>query len=430
MADALDFREIAAYLAEQKQACVGCDICAQRCDILTEQTFNIGAIAGYGADLATYVADLQDAERAKGDAGDEHTVAVQAIAGYAQQNAYLIDVIRSCFLCNQCTHDCPADLKAPKVMVAWRRMLTYAHVIREEDSKSVSIDAEWDLFKVYRRLQGTLFDGIMLPDAQEGQVDALFFPGCSLVSYAPELTQKVWDWLKENDGGTVAMTDACCASPLVSAGLQDRADAFCEKLAADILRAGVKRIYFVCPGCEQRLLQYLPDSVQCLPLPELLLEKGMALDQAPEGLAQPCAVFDSCNDRAMRYAGPVRKLMGGDVQLVDFDCCGANARCCSAGGAVSSYKPAVCDARKTSILQECQDKGIGTILTICPTCASTFAQMLLMPSEADAPLTQGVGTLSYLEAVFHTPIDWEQVFKNLTDMWTGEYAQWVYSVLI
>ena len=84
----------------------------------------------------------------------------------------------------------------------WRVLFMRAGLMPPDDSKLVMVDNEWNIFSAYRAVYGIGYPELAsLEQAAEhgpGLVDTLFFPGCSLVSYAPELTRTVGRWLTDN----------------------------------------------------------------------------------------------------------------------------------------------------------------------------------------------------------------------------------------
>jgi Fe-S oxidoreductase len=264
-------------------------------------------------------------------------------------------------------------------------------------------------------------------------VDTLFFPGCSLISYAPELVRRIGQWL---DGAGIrwALSDECCGSPLMSAGLFERSAALRHKVLEQIRAAGIKRVLTVCPGCGEELAEVMGEEVDIVPLPEL-----MCAYLAENDVAAPCAeagdqaiirssftFFDSCHDRFdLRHGTAVRRLLELCFpQAPQLECAhhGRDTLCCGAGGAVAPYDPDISARRVWRVVDEARATGASTLVSTCPTCTYTIAQALLT-----APQTRAAGLAShnYLELVFGQAIDWTLVFGQLEAMWSGEYGPWL-----
>jgi Fe-S oxidoreductase len=339
-------------------------------------------------------------------------------------------------------------------MREWREPFMAANLMPPDDSKLVMVDNEWHIFSAYRAIYGIAYpEFVQLADAadvgdaaevKEGAtddttVDTLFFPGCSLVSYAPELIRRIGQWF-DKAGYRWAMSDACCGSPLMSAGLFERSKALRRGLLEQIRAAGVTRVFTVCPGCGEELAEVMGDEVDIVPLPELLLEHlaggdGAFPNESPEPwsasltpstppLPSSLTFFDSCHDRFdTRHGTAVRELLRrylSQTAHIEMEHHGKNTLCCGAGGAVAAYDGEITQRRVWRVLDEARATDADTLVTTCPTCTYTIAQALL---NADAE--RGMTSHNYLELVFGQTIDWPTVFAQLEAMWTGEYAPWL-----
>jgi Fe-S oxidoreductase len=372
----------------------------------------------------------------------------------------------------------------------WRWLYALAQVLDPADIKSVQVDTEWHIFSVYRAVYGIHYtEFLMLADAAAaapsdaaaaapsaataeraltssasssetaasetaassasgtGIVDTLFFPGCSLISYAPDLVRKVGAWLSAQ-GFSWALSDSCCGSPLISHGRPDRARVLRHRIVEQCRAAGIRRVLTVCPGCGDELLSLLAqEGIEVIPLPRLLAEAGVQVSSAafaptpatptlaPAPAPAPSAApatptltfFDSCHDRLQQHGIPIRRLFARlpSVELAHH--C-RNTLCCGAGGGVSSFDADISDRRLEHLLGEAADAGAGALVTTCPTCTYTFAYKRLLGSTT--PVLAHLDCHHYLEYVFETPIDWPTVFSQLQDMWSGEYGEWVCSQLL
>ena len=325
-------------------------------------------------------------------------------------------------------------MQAPERMREWRLLFMQAGFMPPDDSKLVMVDNEWNIFSAYRAIYGVAYpEFISLKDAAAqgpGTVDTLFFPGCSLVSYAPELTRTVGRWL--TDAGVAwALSDDCCGSPLMSAGLFDRAEALRARILDDIRAAGIKRVLTVCPGCGDEFAEMMGDEVDIVPLPEFLVKQARARAKAGKPApaftpleATSLTFFDSCHDRADgRHGAAIRRLVRENLPQVEqreMDHRRKGTLCCGAGGAVASYDDDITQRRVWRIIEEARKTGAETLVTTCPTCTYTVAQACL-----GAPPESGIGNRHYLELLFGQEIDWPTVFDQLGSMWSGEYGPWL-----
>lgn len=397
-------------------SCSHCGKCTRRCEVLGGPGLDIGKIARAYESIASLPYEDQ----------------VQATIDIVSSDYLLYNALRQCCFCGFCTAACRRHVLAPDKMRAWRELFMRANLMPPDDSKLVMVDNEWNIFSAYRAIYGISYpEFISLEDAAasgSGVVDTLLFPGCSLVSYAPNVVRKIGAWLTDH-GYRWALSEGCCGSPLMSAGLFDRAHALRERFLDQMQQAGIKRMITICPGCTDEFHDEVPLDIEIVPLPEVLLEGSYAsMKEKGESGFDPIEVdsltfFDSCHDRQdMRNALAIRDLMSLYVSRAkhfEMDHHKRGALCCGAGGAVSSYDPALSDSRAIRILEEAHASGASTLVSMCPTCTYTFAQTKLSHPEFE------IGSLNYLEILFGERIDWERVFAELNGMWTGEYGPWL-----
>lgn len=402
-------------------ACIHCGKCTVKCEVLSGPAVDIGQIN----EEFDAIDSLPEGERE------------EAVRNLAMENYVLYNALRQCCFCGHCTSSCEQGVKAPESMRAWRKLFKDSNLMPPEASRLVFVDEEWNLFSAYRAIYGISYaeyptlDSIIqkTEDAgAQGDVDTLFFPGCSLATYAPGLVRKTMDFMG-SCGIHAALSVECCGSPLMSAGLFERVEEFRSSLIKKMEKAGIRRLVTVCPGCADELRPFLPSMVQMIPLPEVLLERMEANDGSciqhgkdAESLG-PITFFDSCHDREdVRNALSLRKifkLISPESEQLEMRHSKGSTLCCGAGGAVSAYDPEISARRIKRVVSEGRDTGASLMITMCPTCAYTVAQDALSDPESAMPSNH------YLEIVFDERIDWQHVFDNLGGMWTGEYAQWM-----
>lgn len=396
--------------------CSHCGRCKSRCEVLSLPDLDVGAIQAAYDSIASF----------EGDA------LVEAMQSLLEDDYATYHALRQCCFCGHCTAQCDRHLAAPAVMRAWRELFARTGIMDPNDSRLVMVDAEWSIFSAYRAIHGISYPEFpslaTAAEAGPGMVDTLLFPGCSLVSYAPELMRRVGTWLEEA-GVRFALYDGCCGSPLMSAGLFERADALKEALVGQMRAAGIARVVTVCPGCAEEIGPFLSEGIDSVPLPELLADivaermaSGHETGFDPLSLGS-ITFFDSCHDREdLRNAEALRALFARclpESAQIEMEHAKADTLCCGAGGAVASYDPALTDARVWRVIEEARSTGADALVTMCPTCSYTIAQACL------ADPARAMASVHYLEALFGIRIDWETVFTQLGSMWTGEYGPWL-----
>ena len=404
-----------AQLASKQFQCSHCGKCTRKCEVLYGPALDMGEVERSYMEIMALPAD----QRAE-------ATMQRMVENYAMYNA-----LRQCCFCGYCTSACGNHVSAVDVMRAWRELFMECGLMPPDQSKLVMVDNEWNIFSAYRAIYGIGYtDFISLDQAAEepGTVDTLFFPGCSLVSYAPEVVRAIAKWL-DDCGIRWAISDACCGSPLMSAGMFERACNLRTGIVEKMRKAGIKRMITVCPGCADEFAEDVFGEIEQVHLPELLLSESLKREDEgfPSGFhpleLDSITFFDSCHDRNdMRNARALRRLFSiylpGAKQLeISHD--KRDTLCCGAGGAVASYDADITDRRVWRVIDEVKATCAEACITMCPTCSYTIAQACL--TEPD----KGIRNFHYAEALFGVEIDWDIVFYQLNAMWSGEYGPWL-----
>lgn len=316
----MSLTEAYKVIAGAAERCTECGACVRRCEALEQapalkEAFDAGAFSDPTEDeapgpnaagssvgaLARLFASAFEGAGVEAVASDpaRGARALAAVARIAEQQAGALFAVRRCCMCGHCTVTCTEGVDARETFSALRELLALSGAITGEGFESTQVDREWHIFSVYRAVHGIYFQDLPgCEDALERGADTLFFPGCPLTSYAPDLAREVFQWLLDQ-GVNAVFSDVCCGSPLKSAGRMERAKAFKRSLAESFSAAGIRRIVCVCPGCADELASADGiGDIEIVPLPRLLAEAGMkarpdklrAFMQDGDGAEAPAAV--------------------------------------------------------------------------------------------------------------------------------------------
>jgi len=312
----------------------------------------------------------------------------------------LVTAIQRCDTCGRCGQDCPVDLTPMDLIKAAREVLIQNGRIDPEDYDVMLVDREWNFFSIYQETYGICYD-----DLQTLNYDTLFFPGCTLRCYSPELTRAVFSWLKDQ-GLNVGFTNLCCGKPLDSIGLKSQAQSYLDRLRREIDCNGVHQIVTTCPNCEQQLRACLP-GIEIRSINGLLVKAGIQLKGA-----ETLTFHDSCPDRDQRQnLMNVRKLFEGYRQI-EMMSHGKDTLCCGSGGIVSMINPDLCTTRAERRLKEFSASGADICITSCMACA----HRLQRPGGADQ-------VRHCLEYLFDIQVDYGQIERNIDAMWEGDQGE-------
>lgn len=268
------------------------------------------------------------------------------------------------------------------------------------------------------RFDDVLLDAALeiVTDPQVGAVSAgargpetcetLFFPGCSLLNYAPQLAASTYRLLR--DAGVVDGISLVCCGKL----LRYEPDAgnvvasYESDFIEDCRRHGVRDIVCACPNCYDTISRMFQagdvDDISVTALPEAMLGVGadgmIARQTVMEGVP---ALHDSCPDRRYGvFASSVRKLLPEDM-YTEMGHNRSSSHCCGSRVRASGHeeKARECAARR---VDEARESGGCGVITYCMSCASWLS------ANSDADIYH------YLELVFDTRVEWGDLPDHLS----------------
>ncbi len=272
----------------------------------------------------------------------------------------------SCALCGGCEAACPAGLSPKELFAAGRRAAVAAGEFKLDDYRYLFPDREDNLMNVYRRFSGIDYSDI----AVKGEAESCFFPGCTLMTYAPELTRAVYARLRDNSGcdGLVA---ECCGKPLTQLGLPQRADEAAGRLLTSLRKRKVRELIVACPGCYYELRPLLSPAGITLRTVYEVFEPQAAI----AGTGKLCTVHDSCPDRFDGIFGrQVRQLLAkSGFSTVEMAHGKENTICCGSGGMISNFRPDFTEELVGRRLAEACGTGADLLVSYCASCTAKFA---------------------------------------------------------
>lgn len=270
----------------------------------------------------------------------------------------------ACTLCELCTAVCPEDL-SPAGMFAARRIEAVAQGdFPIYDYRYLYPDREFNVCKLYREKYDIHYHD--LPIDQEGAV--AFFPGCTLLTYAPAITRAAFNHLQGSWPGITLLTD-CCGKPLYQMGLKERGENYTDYIKSKLKGLGVKVLITACPNCFYQLRAGLAPAG----LDVRTIYGSWGGGEAGTALI---TIHDSCPDRHEGiFARQVREVLGQlGYHQVEMEHHGATTFCCGSGGQVSHFRPDLAAALIRSRLEEARRTGAGILVGYCLSCVLNFAR--------------------------------------------------------
>lgn len=320
----------------------------------------------------------------------------------------LTSLVQHCSLCGLCSQSCPQRLNPAELMQAARTSLISKGKIDPKDYLPMLVDHPNNFFNLYRETWD-----ISYSDLEKENCTTLFFPGCTLSSYAPELTRAAWQWL-DNKELNVGLSTQCCGLPLHSIGLNARMENYLASMQYRFKMRGVKRVVTACPNCFYFLKNRL-SGIDVVSLYQLMTEAGVKIPAQHQ-----ISVHDSCPDRFNGEIGQSVRAFFPAGRINELSYYGNKTRCCGAGGIVSMISPDISAERAVQRLNEINSANADMCVSACMGCVKRLSQA---KDEAHAPSQVTAKITHILELIFEKRIDQAELERRLTTMWQGEYGE-------
>lgn len=319
---------------EIQENCIGCGQCLSECQMLQE----IGEVPASIAVRKPYV-----------------------------EEAY------ECSLCGLCEAVCPSSLSPKRMFAEMRTKAVEAKEIPIEEYRYMFPDRKVNVTKLYREVNGIDYQDLNLN--RENPV--AFFPGCTMLTYSPEIVRAVYSNLCQKYPDLILMTE-CCGLPLYQLGLRDRGDKYVGTVQAKVQDLKIRTVISACPNCYYQLKPILKEmgitllTIYEVLLDQLFLNKSNVLNQK-----SMVTVHDSCPDRFEGiFASQARSaLQKKGYQLVEMEHNHNTTICCGSGGEVSHFNPEMADSRVKARLDEAENSGAQILAAYCLSCVLNFGRV-------------------------------------------------------
>jgi len=337
-------------MTEIEEKCVECGQCATSCGILTESGQSPLAMAKRGITIT---------------------------------EAF------SCSLCGACEAACPQGC-SPKEMFAERRN---EGVTKDEvdinEYRYMFPDRKNNVINVYRKYSGIDYSDIDSCRAAE----TCFFPGCTLMTYSPGLTRKIFQQLK-NNCDSLSMWTECCGKPLDQMGLQQRLKSAHDSLREFVQENHIKRIIVACPGCYYELLKIFKS---CNVVIQTVYEV-LKFSQQIASDSKYYAVHDSCPDRFVgKFGQEVRQALEQcGFTTVEMTHNKVKTICCGSGGQLSHFRLDLTEQLVQLRQDEAKQASADILVGYCLSCVLKYDT-----KTAEIPVTHALNLLLGLQEDFH-----------------------------
>lgn len=263
-----------------------------------------------------------------------------------------------CNLCGLCETVCPQGLNMGNLCMEFREKLVNLGLAPLPQHKPVLSNQKWGTSNHFT---------LALPDIETGRCKRVFFPGCSLPGYSPNLVMNAYKYLREilPDTGIVLN---CCGEPTNLLGDKKGFVRLQEATINMITGLGTNEVILACPGCYHTFKTHAP-QLNVTTIYHIIAEKGLPKILEKEG--GPFSIHDSCVTRnEPELHESVRCIvneLGYEIDELDYS--RENTKCCGAGGmAFHADREFI-----TDVMKKRANESPNNYIVYCAGCLFTFA---------------------------------------------------------
>jgi len=279
----------------------------------------------------------------------------------------------SCNICSLCEVRCPKGLNIGKMCFEARHQLVQESLAPLEQHQPLARALDWNESDAFKAA---------LPATSASETKRVFFPGCSLSSYSPDLVLKTFDYIQQKLPGTGILL-GCCGAPAFLIGDQSRFQQVIRGIESDIERLGCREIITACPYCHYALTQNLP-NLKIISLYPTLAKIGLPESEKKE--KHTFSIHDPCSARfETEMQSSVRKLIqasGHGIEELEHSRDSTN--CCGLGGMAFAVDSDLSAKKAMITIKEAK----SDLVTYCASCRGNLA-------------AQGAQVLHVLDLIFN-----------------------------
>ncbi len=281
-----------------------------------------------------------------------------------------LEIPYSCSICGLCERVCPLDLYPGNMCLETRREIInpLENKILPSDFIYYHIAPKLDSFRVHQVLStSSFFTFNKAAESKNGTVPkTVFFPGCSLPAYSPELVIKSYQYLREVIPGTGIVLN-CCGKPCNDMGDTERFQRLFDETVKIFSNLGTEEVILSCINCHKIFREH--SDIKIRSLYEVMTEKGFPKNVSGDG--QVISIHDSCPARYHpEIRNAVRQIMsqlGFEIAEMQFK--NELTRCCGAGGCAPSGNAVLADRHTRKRVGQAK----GQLVSYCAHCRERFS---------------------------------------------------------
>ncbi|NVM04249.1 MAG: (Fe-S)-binding protein [Candidatus Helarchaeota archaeon] len=304
------------------------------------------------------------------------------IEGSIKPNKELIDCISLCTTCGYCLYRCALN-NVDLIESLRADLINMGH---ENKYHRISVKNILDYnnpFKESNEKRSNWSDGLPISKSS----NKLFFAGCVYPYLQPERLKKIYCSLiklgfKLNYFGE---NERCCGAVLSTTGYLEKFHALSLKNIEIFNKKEIEKIITPCPGC-YKILKNKYVKLETNFNPEILHYTEALADLLKIGrinfqnkIKMKVTWHDPCDlGRHMRILEYPRIILTSipGIELLEMDNNKYEAKCCGAGGGMLSANADLSIDIATKRLNTAEATGAEALVTMCPTCESTFERVI------------------------------------------------------
>ena len=320
--------KIIKRIEEEEQKCIGCNLCMKGCPMLDK---------------------FCDSPK-------------QLLNELLEDGTFDYKLPYSCTLCGYCTKVCPKGVDLKQLFLELRRA-----VVNETKGK-LPKDLGTAAVELHQRFS---FSKLFTSDIENLQSDTVFFPGCALMSYSPEIVQNTYIYLREKIPG-IGIYNKCCGRPTSLLGKEGKFKEYFSLLENEFQDKNVKRVVTGCSNCFMTISNH-SKTVEAVSLWEIISFNGVPKDKKGIGknIDYEFTIHDPCPTRNVDVIHEsVRDIiyqLGLKTENMKYN--RGKTLCCGSGGMVSVTQSHIA---KAHMERRANEASTDYIITYCQECVESM----------------------------------------------------------
>lgn len=202
-------------------------------------------------------------------------------------------------------------------------------------------------------------------------VKRVFFPGCSLMAYSPEIVLKTYDYLRGKLPG-IGIMMGCCGKPTRAMGDKKAFQRRYHTLQQEFIKNKVDEVIVACSNCFITIGGNSP-QIKIRSLWDVIAQVGIPEEKKDIGKSCPIkfALHDPCPTRKeTSIHDSVRKIIGKlGFKIEEMKYSREKTLCCGAGGMLGGTNPSLAIVQMKKRANQAQS---DYMLSYCEECVSSM----------------------------------------------------------